>query len=414
MENSNIDETMPTPVNREPAGNPQNEETMSVPVGADQENKSNLGETEPVQGESGYSDDSNAAGFQNTLAVPVSMDSGMSNDTLSPGLTIQTSEEQNPRLKKKRGPELKLTLLGIVALILIAAISAFGGYQSGITLRTHAQSTEVALQAQQQFELGVQDMADEQYDRARQRFEYVINLNPTYPGAAEQLAAVLLELNTTATPTLVPTPTLTPTPDTRDVEEKFNQAQQSLINKDWSGTIDTLLNLRKHDANYRPVDLDGMLFLALRNRGQDKIGKQADLEGGIYDLTLAERFGPLDVEAQGYLNAASLYLTGASFWELDWGQAVNYFSQVASMAPGLRDGSGWTSGERYRIALINYGDQLVNDGNPCDAVQEYQDALSIGPDPNADQGLANATNLCAGGEGEPEPTPKKKKTQKPE
>jgi len=40
-----------------------------------------------------------------------------------------------------------------------------------------------------------------------------------------------------------------------------------------------------------------MLFISLRQRGVDKIWKEGDLEGGIYDLALAARFAPLDVQA---------------------------------------------------------------------------------------------------------------------
>jgi hypothetical protein len=55
-------------------------------------------------------------------------------------------------------------------------------------------------------------------------------------------------------------------------------------------------------------------------------------------------------------NWARLYILGASFWELDWGQAMNYFEQVASFAPNLRDSSNMTASQRYYQTLLKYGD----------------------------------------------------------
>ena len=227
-------------------------------------------------------------------------------------------------------------------------------------------------------------------------------------------------LNTTATPTPAPTATIQPTADTRDVDALYNQAQQFVKNGEWTNAIDTALNLRKKDPNNHPVELDGILYVSLRSRGKDKIRKQADLEGGIYDLTLAEKFGPLDVEAQGDLTWASVYITGASFWDLDWEKAIYYFSQIAPALPNLTDGY-MTASERYRQALIGYGDTLASQGNVCEAVTQYEEALKMGPDDAAQQSLDQASNACSGGasdQGEngtgngpdkPSPTPKKKK-----
>jgi tetratricopeptide (TPR) repeat protein len=314
-------------------------------------------------------------------------------DNNTPPLESQTSDKPSGGTRRTW---LLYTLLGVVVLLLIAVISAYSGYRSGIGLRQDAAATIAIQQIHEQYELGLLEMEQGEYYRARQRFEYVIQLYPDYPGASEKLEEVVSLLNTTATPTLVPTPTLTPTPDLRGVQELFDQGQQYLANSDWTNAIDTLLVLRKTDPEFRAVELDGMLFLALRNRGIDKIGKEADLEGGIYDLTLAERFGPLDTEAQGFLNWTKLYITGASFWEIDWGQAVYYFGQVAPHLPNLRDGSGWTATERYRIALVNYGDILANQKQWCKAMEHYQVALSMGYDAQVEQALNGVTKRCIG------------------
>jgi tetratricopeptide (TPR) repeat protein len=303
---------------------------------------------------------------------------------------------ENPEIEKKprRYGWVVITILGLLILVGIASLSAFGGYRSGINMRKAAESTQIVQAVKEQYTLGLQDMQQGQYDRSRQRFEYVIRLDPDYPGATEKLAEVLLELNTTATPTLGTTPTLTPTPDDRGIEEIFNQAQQQTANNDWSGAIETLLRLRKEQPDFKPIEVDGLLFIALRNRGVDKILKEADLEGGLYDLALAERFGPLDTEAQSFKTFAGLYITGASFWGLDYVQAAQYFSQVAPHMPNLRDGSGLTAAERYRQALIEQGYQMIREGRCSPASEQFRTVLSIYNDPGLEAEFSAAVNEC--------------------
>lgn len=324
---------------------------------------------------------------------------------------------EKTKKKRRRGWPF-YTLIGILALAAIAATSGFLGYFQGIRLRTEAAESQVSQTLDEQFRLGAQELAAGQNERARQRFEYILRVDANYPGAQQGLAEALMRLNSTATPTPRPTPTPelpTPTPDLRGVEEKFAQAQTALSNSSWTEAIDTLLAIRKADPSYKTIEIDGMLYLALRNRGGEKIMRQADLEGGIYDLALAERFGPLDSEAQGYLTWARLYITGASFWEINWQETVNYFSQLAPMVPNLRDGSGWTATERYRLASIYLAAQQLAAGDGCAALENFDIALTMGAlvdDKGAtyDQMYNDAASLCDDGategeEGEGEEAP---------
>ena len=102
----------------------------------------------------------------------------------------------------------------------------------------------------------------------------------------------------------------------------------------------------------------------------------------MYDLSLAERFGPLDAQANSSRELARLYMIGSSFWEVYPEQAVNYFGQVAAAAPGLMDASGWTASERYRESLIQYGDQLATNKDWCNAQKQYELALAMRADEN--------------------------------
>jgi len=373
---SDLGATLPTPIQLEPEEPFANDETLPTSLNLEQEAQS---------------------GFEATIPPPPELDS-------AGGSRTPPSSESGLATRLPRKASVRLILLaGILGLLLIAALSAFGGYRSGINARTQAESTAKALGAKEQFDLALQDLQNKDYERARQRFEYVIQLEPGFPGVTDKLAEVLLELSITATPTFVPTPTLTPTPDTRTEDQLFNQAGESLYNKDWSTAIDTALTLRKVKPDYKAVQVDGVLYVAYRNRGSDKILKEGDLEGGIYDLTLAERFAPLDADAKSYLTWARLYILGASFWDVDWSQAVYYLGQVAPALPNLHDATGWTATERYRLALIGYGDALANRKEWCQATKQYEQALAYGANQEVQAAYARALEKCEGPK--PQPTP---------
>lgn len=294
--------------------------------------------------------------------------------------------------------------LGVILLALIAGGSVYAGYNSAIDQRIRYESTLVAGEASNQYILAQQDIALGNYDRARQRLEYIIKIDPNFPNVSDQLAFVLTQQGITATPTIAPSPTLTPTPDYRGRDELFGQAQNQLIAREWTGAIDTLLILRKNYPDFMVVKVDGMLFVALRNRGIDKIAQLHDLEGGNYDLTLAERFGPLDAEARNWRDWAELYIRGASYWGVDWAQSVNYFSQLAAAAPNLSDVAGWTASNRYLDALLGYGDWLAAKGQWCDAQMQYDTYMTLLANPQVEPTAMYTADQCAQG-ASPEVTP---------
>jgi hypothetical protein len=163
--------------------------------------------------------------------------------------------------------------------------------------------------------------------------------------------------------------------------------------QDWPGAIGALDQMRKLDPNYQQSQVDGMYYFALRNYGYNLIVKEGNLEGGIYQLTLAERFGPLDRDAIGLREGARYYLIGASFWELDWKQAVSYFDQVRAWG-NLWDGT-MTASERYWYASMRYGDQLAEQHQYCEAVDQYTNAQSIAAlDKAANDNFPHAYSEC--------------------
>ncbi|MBM3144802.1 MAG: hypothetical protein FJ010_07490 [Chloroflexi bacterium] len=285
--------------------------------------------------------------------------------------------------------DLPLRLLNVmlVALLLSFAgtLGVLAGYQDGTQQVASIRPVSDGDLIREQFDLGVQDYQAGRYDLARQRFEYVIALAPgDYPLAWDLLEEILAIQNATVTFTSLPpiwtstpTITITPTHDLSGVDSIFSRAQSLLAAGDWDGAIEALIVLRDEELYYRVVEVDDSLFVALRNRGEQKILLRGDLEGGIYDLTLAERFGPLDYSASVYRDWARLYLSALGYWEAYPEQAAYYFGQIAAAMPGLRDSSGWTAMERYRQSLIDYGDKLAVENRWCEAQARYEAALAI-------------------------------------
>lgn len=307
-------------------------------------------------------------------------------------------EEFGQKKKKIKGPRRwPWVILGLFLILLLGGLGSLAGYNSALQMRLAQKEEQKVTLAKEHFMLGLVAQSNKQYEIAKQQYEYVIRQDPSFPGVQDKLREVLIEMSMVRTPTPVPTlatPTLTPTLDTRPQEEIFSQAKAQYAAQDWEGLFATVDSLRRIDPTYHAVEIDGMLYMALRFRGISKILQQANLEGGLYDLALAERFGPLDVDAIGYRNWARQYLNGASFWEADWTKVMAYFEDIYPYFPNMRDSSGMTAIERYRIAASNQGDKLMAANDGCGAYDYYKKSLNAVNDPAVEQKAAEAFLLC--------------------
>jgi hypothetical protein len=238
---------------------------------------------------------------------------------------------------------------------------------------------------QEQFDLGLEDLKAQQYELARQRFEAIARYDPSFPGIEDVLIEIYLMLNL---PTITPTPKATPTPDPSPPDELFEQAQTALANGEWTLVIDKLLSLRAKDPSYRAVEADGMMYIALRNRGMYQIS-QGLMEEGLYDLSLAERFGPLDREAIFSRSLAQQYLLANSYLGVNWLRAAELFG------PLCQQGATLDSCFKYADAAWYYADQLIVASDPCGAINYYDDSLSAWENPPREPTATEAANICA-------------------
>ena len=295
-----------------------------------------------------------------------------------------------------------------VLVLIVLGIGTVAGAARGIKDRISVAENQAAPKIQLQLDGARQDLEEGRYEIALTRLDWILE-DMTEFLTEEELAEVgdlysqtLVLISSRKTPTPQPSPTLiepeyTPTPDLRGVQELFETAQNLVGSKNWEEAFQTLLALRENDLSFRAVQVDGMLYIVLRNRGLQKILSDGSLEPGLYDLSLAERFAPLDSRAEGLRTWKRMYLTGASYLAVDWYPVVLHFEQIYPHLPNLRDGTFMTATERFRVGSIEYATQLLTAGEYCLSQEYFEKALSISEDPDARLLSQEAAEACLSG-----------------
>lgn len=336
---------------------------------------------------------------------------------------VEKKKEKRPK-KKFFERRSSWFFMGFVIVLLIVMGGVLLGIPRGINDRVSLAETQASPKIQSQLDSARLDIQEERYQLALDRLDWILDEMSPYMSekelaeVGELYSQTLLKLSSKGTPTPLPSPTptvpvYTPTPDTRGDEELFTLAQEQIASELWDEAIQTLEALRQKNLEYKSVQVDGMLYVALRNRGVKKILVDGSLEPGIYDLTLAERFAPLDSSAEGFRTWTRLYLTGASFWGVDWAQVVYFFEQVYPALPNLRDGTNMTATERFRIGAIEYGAQLAAAGEFCQAQEYFDKAMSISSDPQAQPTAQWVADECWKKNNPPTPVPSETPTPTP-
>lgn len=299
--------------------------------------------------------------------------------------------------------------------MIVIGISVFLGYRNGVQRRIQNERSMLMDQISLQLDWAYRDIDEGRYENAKTRLEYIIDKYPGFPGIDQLLVDVMMKMEA---PTAVPTaefvietlePEITPTVDTRAAEETFAQIEQNIANQEWDLAIQNIQSLKESNYDYKTITVDGYYFIALRNRGIQRIWA-GELEQGMYDLSVAEQLGALDNVAAGARNWASLYMTGASYWDVNWSGAVEIFGQLYAQLPYFSDASGMSSAERYRIALYRLGDQYAAAGDYCTASSYYQQSLSVGVNLDIEVTATWLADVCANPPGEETPEP----TEEPE
>jgi tetratricopeptide (TPR) repeat protein len=204
---------------------------------------------------------------------------------------------------------------------------------------------------------------------------------PDYPRAAELLAETRRRMAIVPTPTAPPTVTIA-------IHEIFKQGQAAFQAKDWEKAAQVMSQVRAIDPSYEKAAVEDMLFTARYNNGLAQIAAGA-LEEGILYLDLASELRPLDQNAVTQRQLASMYLTAAGYWGVNWQKAIDRFTELYGIAPNYRD-----AGRRLVEAYVSYGDQYAKSLDYCPAEKVYSDTLRFGQLPAVQTKLTEAHLKC--------------------
>lgn len=299
-------------------------------------------------------------------------------DTQSTPSLENASEAHRTRPQRRRF--LIAFLIYLTALVIVGTLAYFRGRN----LNTESQDAAVTEALFEQFELGVADLEAGRFELARQRFEAIISYDPSYPGAEDMLVEALVFSNV---PTITPTNLPTSTPDPSPPDQLLIQAETAITDSDWDTAINKLLALRAKDPEFEPTRVDGLMYIALRNLGMALIS-QGSMEEGLYNLSLAARFGPLDRDALFRETLASQYVLANSYIGLNWFRAAELFG------PLCEQGATLDSCPKYGDAAWRYGEQLWDAGDICAAAEYFTASLAAWPNPDLDKEAEDAVEEC--------------------
>ncbi len=281
--------------------------------------------------------------------------------------------------------------IGLLAILVIAVSiggTAYAGYRAGVHQGVQAAATAVANEIQLQYHLAIQDMQIDQPGVAVQRLEYVVKMNPEYPGAAQMLTKAHDAANSVALRAARPTEIVLPAEEQLSAEELYGLLEGAYQRGNWSQVVRRAAALKATAAVHRSASVDGMLFVGLRSRGIARIDAGV-LELGLTDLEHAEHIMTLDNVALQRRRWASLYLAGLTFWELNWQLAIDNLSILYQIAPNFHD-----TRNRLREAYIAYGDALLHEQDSCLAAEQFAAVLGIDVDARSEQLLSAAEEAC--------------------
>ncbi len=293
----------------------------------------------------------------------------------------------------------------VFAIILIAlglvlgvyTLVAYLGWQSGQRQRLAQVEQEQSAEIARQIELARADINQNSAGLALRRLEWVLQQQPEHPEARslKALAEQLLNQDATPTPFVIPSPAadVTATPaseEDAEAAEALGQVEALISAEDWAGAIPALIAFQRDFPEYERRKSDELLFNALVTHGTELLYTES-AELGLSYLRQAATLGSLPQEALDQQQWAVLYLSGISFYSVNWEVAIFYFRELCLSAPFFHDACS-----RLEQALVSYADGYLNIQEFCPAEPLLQEAYGLsGAQAIADK-LGTARTGCAG------------------
>lgn len=299
------------------------------------------------------------------------------------------------RLSSLLGSSVALILIIVCVLGSALLIAALGGLAAGQKERSLEATQTTSMELDVQFALGVEDLNTGNYSLAAQRFRWILERAPEYPGAADRLA----EAEQLGAAADAVAGTAIPTSAAQTLDARFAEAQDLAGAQQWEVAIQRLRELEGIDPEYRRVEVQELLFQGLSTLGL-QYARGERLEEGIFLLEQAQQIRPLDDQAAGELYFANLYSTVRQYWDLNWPIVIANLEAITEVLPSYRDVP-----TRLPEAYEKYGDQLAVAGAQCDAADQYEIALGYGAEQTLREKFDAATEACLNPTPTPTPTP---------
>lgn len=287
-------------------------------------------------------------------------------------------------------------LLGAALLIIFYAIIAAVAWRSGQAERTEQAQANLVTNISRQLELAHQDVIAGNIALAERRLEELQRWSPDDPevialaATIDAIAAtplptprvIISDNGVTITPTpITTTPTATPpllppvatqenrTPQPAALEARLNTLQAMVDNEQWEDAIRELVAFQIDYPNYERFRTNSLLFDAYIGAGFHYTnGNRVTL--GINYFEQAQKLGTLQEQALSQLYYSRTYLTGVSYFGIDWGRSVSALGEICMTLPGFQDAC-----ELLVEARVGYGDQLTIAEDHCGAMFQYAQAL---------------------------------------
>lgn len=306
-------------------------------------------------------------------------------------------------------------IFSVLLALLVVLMAAFSGWSEGLKVaRNRATATQNAYIYDQCARTG-SDIIAGNIGLVQRRLEDLLLQTPapdclaTYIPTATQLYINNLP---TATPTASPTPTLTATPEATltpeittepqsipndsgyDLAGLLAEAQMQYDTSDYRGAIETLEAIAAVDSTYEKARVDNLLYQALMKQATFLYRNNGNLAEAILLTNRAEEYG--DVGDLNFERAiAQIYLEAQVAKGINYGMAIRLLSQIVNNygLPNYR-GAQQQLVEQYTA----YGDFLVQSGDNCGAVTQYDGALQYSASDSVRAKRDAATLACTFGQ----------------
>ncbi len=284
-------------------------------------------------------------------------------DTAPPTPTVASQPVQRPSpARARRVSATTLLILACACGILgLVAAAGLGGVYAGLQDR----KTDEQAQADKFYQAGLANRTAGKLQLAKADFEYVLQINPNYPGAREQVAQIVDLLTVKPTPTSAVHVNVT--------QQLYQAGVDAYDQKNWQAAIEILSQVRALDPAYEKDRVAQMIYQAALTNGQQLL-KDDRLEEAIAYLDQAAYLKALPADVEAELQYARLYVTARDYWNVNWEKAIESFGELYKIGPGYRD-----TFARYVEAYIQYGDERTRAGDPCAAQKQYEEALKLRP-----------------------------------